>query len=98
MIAYISRFTIQNGMEQEVKQAFRERPKFVEGAKGFIKLDVLSPFEQPAEIHLITYWESEEDFESWHKDHLKASHQLIPKGLKLVPHSWTLTKYEHITS
>ncbi|SHM77827.1 Antibiotic biosynthesis monooxygenase [Cyclobacterium lianum] len=98
MIAAISKFTVQNGMEEKVKDAFRDRPKFVEGAPGFIKMDVLSPLADPAEIHLITYWESENDFDYWHCNHLKASHGGIPKGLRLVPHSWTLTRFEYICS
>lgn len=83
-------------MEKEVKEAFRNRPKFVEKANGFIKMDVISPLSNPSEIHLITYWESEEEYEHWHRNHLKESHQHIPKGLKLVPKSWELSKYEYI--
>ena len=55
MIAAISKFTIQNGMEKEVKDAFKNRSKLVEDAKGFLKMDVLSPLSNPAEIHLFTY-------------------------------------------
>ncbi|MEQ9309535.1 MAG: antibiotic biosynthesis monooxygenase family protein [Balneolaceae bacterium] len=98
MIAVISKFEIQNGMEQEVKNAFKNRPRFVEHAKGFIKMDVLSPLNNPAVIHLITYWANEKDFEYWHRHHLKESHKYIPKGLKLVPKSRELTKYEYISS
>lgn len=98
MIASISKFEIQNDMEEEVKTAFRNRPGFVENAKGFVRMDVISPLTNPKEIHLITYWESEEDFEHWHRHHLKESHKNIPKGLKLIPKSWELTKYEYITS
>lgn len=98
MIAIISKFEIKNGMEEQVKEAFRNRPGLVEQAKGFVKLDVLSPIHNPSEIHLITYWESEEDFNNWHRHHLKESHINIPKGLKLVPKSRELIKYEHISS
>ncbi|MFN3999965.1 antibiotic biosynthesis monooxygenase family protein [Algoriphagus sp.] len=98
MIASISKFEIQNGLEKEVKEAFKKRPGLVEQAKGFVRLDVLSPLSNPAEIHLITYWESDEDFEYWHRNHLKESHINIPKGLKLVSKSWELTKFEHISS
>lgn len=52
MKAAISKFTIQNGMEKEVNAAFKNRPKLVEGARGFLKMDVLSPLSNPAEIHL----------------------------------------------
>ncbi|WP_373493766.1 antibiotic biosynthesis monooxygenase, partial [Aquiflexum sp.] len=52
MIAAISKFEIQNGLEKEVKEAFKNRPGFVENAKGFVRLDVLSPLNNPSEIHL----------------------------------------------
>jgi len=40
MIAAISKFEIQNGMEEEVKSAFKNRPGLVEQAKGFVRMDV----------------------------------------------------------
>lgn len=98
MIAIISKFEIENGMEAQVKEAFRSRPGLVEQAKGFVKLDVLSPIHNPAEIHLITYWENENDFNYWHRNHLKESHKDMPKGLKLVSKSWDLCKFEYIAS
>lgn len=48
MIAVISKFEVRNGMEDEIKDAFRNRPKLVENAKGFVRLDVLSPLSNPA--------------------------------------------------
>jgi heme oxygenase (mycobilin-producing) len=96
MIVAISKFEIQNGMEEEVREAFRNRPKLVDNAQGFIRMDVISPLGNPSEIHLITYWDSEEEYENWHKNHLKHSHKYIPKGLKVVPKSWELIKYEYI--
>jgi len=98
MIAVISKFIVRNGMEEEVKEAFRNRPRLVENAKGFIRLDVISPVSNPAEIHLITYWDTIGDFEYWHSNHLKESHQYIPKGLKIDPKSRELIHCEHITS
>ncbi|MBC7889305.1 MAG: antibiotic biosynthesis monooxygenase [Ferruginibacter sp.] len=98
MFVAISSFEIQNGLEEEVKEAFRNRPKLVENFNGFIRLDVLNPSENPAEIWLLTYWTNEESFTTWHKTHLKGSHQGIPKGLKLVPHSFKIRYFNHITS
>ena len=98
MIAVVSKFEVRNGMEVEVKNAFRSRPQLVENAKGFVRLDVISPLSNPAEIHLITYWETNEDYEFWHKNHLKESHQYLPKGLKIDPKSRELVHYEHVTS
>ncbi|MEX2602405.1 MAG: antibiotic biosynthesis monooxygenase family protein [Balneolaceae bacterium] len=94
----ISKFEIKNNMEEEVREAFRNRPGFVENADGFIRLDVISPKENPSEIWLITHWADEDSFHHWHKNHKSDSHQNIPKGLKLVKRSFTLTYYEHISS
>lgn len=98
MFTAISCFEVQNGMEDEVKNAFITRPKLVESYSGFIRLDVLSPKENPAEIWLLTYWEDEEKFNQWHKNHLKESHANMPKGLRLVPHSFKLRSFNHIAS
>lgn len=95
----LSKFTISNGMEKEVKEAFVKRPHFVDSAQGFIKMDVISPIENLSEIWLITYWKKEEDYKSWHHSHLyKDSHKGMPKGLKLVPGNTKITFFEHISS
>jgi len=94
----ISIFEVRNNLEEEVKAAFQNRPKLVDSAEGFVGLNVLSPKENPAEFWLITHWETEEHFHHWHKHHKSASHQGIPKGLKLVKRSFTLRYFEHITS
>jgi hypothetical protein len=52
----LSRFTIANGMEEEVKAAFRARPHGVDHAPGFVRMEVLCPFDRPQEIWLITHW------------------------------------------
>jgi len=98
MFVAISSFEVANGLEEQVKEAFRNRPKMVEKFEGFIRLDVLSPEDNPAAIWLQTYWKNEASFKNWHKNHLKESHQGIPKGIKLVPHSFKLVFFNHITS
>jgi heme-degrading monooxygenase HmoA len=52
----MSRFVIANGMEHEVKAAFRGRPGLVDHASGFLRMDVLSPLDAPGEIWIMTYW------------------------------------------
>ena len=49
MFVVISKFTIDNKdhMTELVKKAFEERPHRVEDAAGFIRLDVLTPLENP---------------------------------------------------
>ena len=98
MFTAISSFEIQNSMEDEVKEAFIKRPKLVENFEGFLGLQVLSPVEKPSEIWLLTHWKDEATFITWHKQHLKAAHVGIPKGLKLVPHSFKLRFFNHITN
>ncbi|MEX1011683.1 MAG: antibiotic biosynthesis monooxygenase [Balneolaceae bacterium] len=94
----ISRFEVSNHMEDEVRKAFKNRPGLVEDADGFVGLNVLSPQGNPAEFWLITHWKDEESFLHWHKNHRIESHQLIPKGLKLVKRSFSLDFFDRITS
>ena len=99
MFIAISQFTIANGKTEEVREAFRNRPHLVEDAPGFIRMEVISPRELPAEIWLLTYWETEDAFSKWHQSHLyHESHKGIPKGLKLVPRSAHLRFFESICS
>lgn len=93
----VSRFVIANGLVDEVKEAFRNRPRKVEQAEGVVALEVLSPLDAPAEIHLMTWWTDEKSFHAWHRSHAyHASHEGIPKGLKLLPRETTLRYFEHV--
>jgi heme-degrading monooxygenase HmoA len=95
----LSRFTVANGMTADVKRAFVERPRLVEGAPGFLRLEVISPLDDPDEIWLLTYWSDEKSFQSWHKSHLhRESHKGIPKGLKLDPARTRLRSFEYVCS
>lgn len=94
----LSRFTIANDMTEPMRQAFMQRPHHVDHAPGFIRMEVASPVDQPREFWLLTYWESMEHFETWHRSHaFHDSHQGIPKGLKLVPKSTEIRIFEIIT-
>lgn len=93
----ISRFVVANGMTGEVKAAFRARPHLVDGAAGFVRMDVLSPVDRPEEIWLVTHWADEESYRCWHSSHLyRDSHNGIPPGLKLVPGETKITYFEHV--
>jgi heme-degrading monooxygenase HmoA len=99
MFVALSRFVVANDMSEAVKNAFRLRPHTVEAAPGFLRLEVLSPEENPKEIWLITYWADRRSFDEWHKSHLyHEAHAGIPKGLKLVPNSARVTFFEHVAS
>lgn len=95
MIVVLSRFTIANGMEAEVRSAFRARPRLVDGAAGFLGMEVMHPMESPEEIWLVTRWSDEPSYQSWHRGHdYHASHAGIPKGLKLVPGSAAIRVFD----
>lgn len=83
-------------MAAEVKEAFVKRPKLVDGAPGFVRLQVLSPRENPEQILLLTFWEDEPSYQTWYKHHMKESHAGIPKGLKLVPGSTRVSFYDYV--
>lgn len=95
----ISRFRVRNGMESAVADAFRGRPHLVEEAPGFVRMDVLSPAEEPSEFWLVTYWTDEESFRFWHRSHeFRDSHSYIPKGLKLDPSATELRGFRYVAS
>ena len=94
----LSRFTVTR-MTDEVKQAFQQRPHCVENATGFVRMEVLSPYDAPDEIWLITYWDNESNYRMWHRSHLyQESHRGITKGLRLVPYSVSIRFFEHVAS
>jgi heme-degrading monooxygenase HmoA len=95
----LSRFVVANGMTTAVKEAFVRRPHLVDGAPGFVRLDVISPVDAPDEIWLLTYWTDEHSYRSWHHGHTyRAAHAGIPKGLRLVRGSAQLRYFEHVSS
>ena len=99
MFVALSTFVVANGMAAEVKAAFRDRPPFVDTAPGFVRLDVLTPHQNPEEIWLITYWTDEARFRNWHHgDAHHAAHRGIPPGLKLIPRETQLRFFDHVCS
>lgn len=95
MFVAMSKFVVANGMEAEVKQAFRARPHLVDDAPGYLRMEVFSPLDAPAELWLITHWTDEASFKAWHKSHMyHESHKGIPKGLKLVPYTTEMRYFE----
>jgi heme-degrading monooxygenase HmoA len=95
----LSRFTVANGMAPEVKRAFLDRPHLVDEAPGFLRMEVISPVDDPRELWLFTYWSDEASFRAWHRSHsYRHSHKGVPKGLKLVPKSAELRFFEHVSS
>ncbi|MBY0271497.1 MAG: antibiotic biosynthesis monooxygenase [Burkholderiales bacterium] len=95
MFVALSRFTIANDMSEDVQTAFRNRPHLVDGAPGFVGMEVMSPLGNPAEIWLVTRWHDEQSYRNWHRGHdYHESHKGIPKGLKLVAGSVVVQLFE----
>ena len=93
----LSRFTVANDMAADVKAAFRNRPHLVDGAAGFVRMEVLSPQDRPQEIWLFTWWTDRASFETWHRSHLyRESHNAMPKGLKLVPQETQMRHFDQV--
>ena len=84
MITVISRFRVANDKTEAVARAFRERPHLVENAIGFQGIEVLRDTNDSAIFYLYTKWDDLHSYQEWHSSaaHL-ASHDRIPKGLKL---------------
>jgi len=81
-----------NGLQQEVRQAFLDRPRLVEKAAGFRGLSVLTDASDPAIFLLITKWTDVESFGTWHRSEAHhQSHTGIPFGLKLDASFTSLT-------
>ncbi|HWM91786.1 MAG TPA: antibiotic biosynthesis monooxygenase [Thermoanaerobaculia bacterium] len=97
MFVAISRFAVANGMSDEVRQAFCDRPHLVDGAQGFLRMEVLTPVDDPDEFWLLTWWSDAESFQAWHKSHLHhESHRGIPKGLRLLPERTVVRGFEQV--
>ncbi len=97
MVVVLSQFRVAGEMADAVKEAFRGRPHVVDEAPGFLRLEVLSPRDQPGEIRLFTYWTDEASFRVWHLSHAyKESHRAIPKGVKVIPRSASIRVFEHV--
>jgi len=92
LVTVISRFRVRNGLQEEVRRAFLNRPRLVEKAPGFCGLDVLTDAEDPAIFLLLTRWTDEKSFRVWHHSEAhRQSHALMPSGLKLDASFTSLT-------
>lgn len=83
MIVAVSRFAVKHGKEVEVRRAFEDRPRQVEGVPGFLGLEV---FQDGATFILLTRWCDHASFRAWHASPAHHhSHAMMPAGLKLDP-------------
>jgi heme-degrading monooxygenase HmoA len=94
----LSKFRVANGLTAEVRAAFADRPHLVDDADGFVRMEVISPVDDPDEFWLLTYWTDEDSFRTWHHSHLyRESHSGIPRGLKLDPAATQVRFFETIS-
>ena len=95
----ISQFLVANGMTDQVKEAFRNRPHLVDDAPGFLRMEVVTPREEPDAIWLMTFWTDEQSYHDWHRSHAyHDSHAGIPPGLKLVRGRTRIDFFDHVAS
>lgn len=93
----LSRFRVANDMAPAVAEAFQSRPHLVNQHPGFLRMEVISPEEEPKEFWLWTYWTSRATYEEWHRSHhYRDAHAGMPKGLKLDPTATELRYFTHI--
>jgi heme-degrading monooxygenase HmoA len=86
VVLALSRFKVANGLEDEVARAFRNRPGMVDHAEGFLSMEVFTDSKDASVFYLSTRWTTESAFRQWHASEAHhASHNAIPKGLKLDP-------------
>lgn len=91
----VSRFVVSNDFDDAVRDAFRRRPHTVDDVPGFIRMEVANPSDTPKEFWLLTWWQDEDSFTAWHRSHAyHASHQGIPKGLRLEPSGTQMMRFE----
>lgn len=84
MIIAMSRFRVANHREQDVRQAFLNRPHLVDDQAGFLGLEVFQDQADGAVFYLVTRWSDVSSFRTWHSSPAhKRSHEMMPKGLKL---------------
>src|ERR1043166_4158970 len=84
MFVAMSTFRVANGMAEQVAEAFRNRPRLVEEARGYLGMETFTDTTDEAVFYLITRWVDADSFHAWHRsDAHHQSHEFIPKGLKL---------------
>jgi heme-degrading monooxygenase HmoA len=99
MLLAISRFKVANGLEEEVKQAFFNRPHLVDTAAGYLGMETFTLQGDATVFYLVTRWTDVERFKTWHTSPAHhASHKGIPKGLKLDPTFTQITLMERLAA
>ena len=78
-------------------RAFRDCPRLVENAEGFLGLEVFRDIRDPSVFYLSTRWTTETFFRQWHASEAHhSSHKGIPKGLRLDASFTELSVLEYL--
>ena len=97
VIIALSRFKVANGLEGAVAEAFANRPGLVDDWPGFLGLETFTDVSDATMFYLSTRWTSAEAFHAWHGSPAhRASHQWMPKGLRLDPTQTQLVELERL--
>lgn len=56
MILALSRFRVLHGREAAVREAFADRPRLVDGERGFLGMETFTNSADPATFYLVTRW------------------------------------------
>ncbi len=88
MIVAVNRIFVKKEFQKEFEERFKNRKKFIEKQKGFIRIEILKPVD--GEDYLVmTYWENKEDFLNWvNSEEFKEAHKDSP------PPGWFSRKNE----
>jgi heme-degrading monooxygenase HmoA len=93
-----SRFVVGNSLEGPTA-AFRDQPRLVEEAPGYLRTDVIGPVKAASEIWLLTFWIDESSFQTRRRGHqCSQSRRGIPNGLKRVARETRISHLQLVSS
>lgn len=98
MILAVSRFRVVNSKEEEVVQAFLDRPRLVDSWPGFLGMETFTDTNDAAVFYLVTRWTDAQSFRQWHASPAhRESHRWMPRGLRLDPAYTKVIELDRLT-
>ena len=73
-VVKINAITVPEGRGPELEARFAARKHSVDASPGFIRFELLRPVAGEDRYFVVTYWESEADFQAWMEGPMKAAH------------------------
>jgi heme-degrading monooxygenase HmoA len=89
MFVVMNRIPVNPEYAEQFEERFRSRAGEVDKMKGFVRNQVLKPAGPDSPYIVMTFWESQEDFEAWvnseafHKGHARSG--TLPREAFLGP-------------